>query len=242
MISLIIFLFWGAKKMNKIIRKRKSIRKYDPAPLDSSIIEKVQEQIENIKPLYPDIRYSIEITNKTKGMFNIKAPHYLIFRSEEKDGAYENIGFIGQQLDLFFSESGIGACWLGASKPEEKEASALPRVICMSFGKPAEPLHRDILDFKRKAPADISEGSDERLEAARLAPSGMNAQNWYFIAENAKIHCYRKKSLLKFMNKLGCIDMGIAVCHIAEESDNFGFAKQADAPDKKKYVYIGTVL
>ena len=231
--------------MNETIRKRKSIRKYDPTLLDASILEKVREKIKIIKPLYPDIRYSIEITNKTKGLFNIKAPHYLVFGSEEKDGYLENIGFIGQQLDLYLSESGLGACWLGASKPEEKESSALPAVICMSFGKPAEPLHRSHSEFKRKPLSEISEGTDERLEAARLAPSGINAQNWYFIADGGKIHCYRKKAnpILGFIyNKLACIDMGIALCHIAEESSEFSFMKEADTPVRKGHFYTGTVL
>jgi nitroreductase len=229
------------KKMNEIIRKRKSIRKYDPAPLDSDILEKVQEQIKNIKPLYPDIKYSIETTSKTKGMFNIKAPHYLVFGSEEKDGYLENIGFIGQQLDLFFSASGLGACWLGAAKPEERITSALPHVICMSFGKPAEPLHRSLAEFKRKPLVEMSEGADARLEAARLAPSGLNAQNWHFVAENGNIHCYRKKALLGFINRMGYIDMGIAICHIAAESGEFNFVKATDATERKKCVYIGTI-
>ncbi|MCL2703926.1 MAG: nitroreductase [Defluviitaleaceae bacterium] len=231
--------------MAEIIRKRKSIRKYDPAALDSATLEKVRAQIENVKPLYPDIRYSIEITNKTKGLFNIKAPHYLIFGSEEKEGAYENIGFVGQQLDLFLSAAGLGACWLGASKPQEIEASVLPHVISLAFGKPGEPLHRDLSEFKRKPLSDISQGSDKRLEAARLAPSGVNAQNWYFIADNNKILCYRKKSnplLGFFYNKLGCIDMGIALCHIAEESENFNYIKEANVPGRKGCVYMGTVI
>ena len=230
--------------MNEIISKRKSIRKYDLAPLDDSTLDKVRAQIEKVKPLYPDIRYSIEIVNKTKGMFNVKAPHYLLFGSEERDGAYENIGFIGQQLDLFLSESGLGSCWLGASKPEAKESTALPFVICISFGKSAEPLHRELSEFKRKPLIEIIEGSDERLEAARLAPSAMNAQNWYFTAENGKIHCYRKKSnpLLGFIyDKLHCIDMGIALCHIAEESNGFHFSKGAGVLQRKGYVYMGTV-
>ena len=231
--------------MNEIIRKRKSIRKYDLAALDAATLEKITAQIKNVTPLYPDIRYSVEIVNKTKGPFNIKAPHYLVFGSEEKEGAYENIGFIGQQLDLFLSGAGLGSCWLGASKPEEKEASALPHVICMAFGKPAEPLHRDISGFKRKPLAEISEGTDERLEAARLAPSAVNAQNWYFAAGNGKIQCYRKKTnpLLGFIyDKMHCIDMGIALCHIAEESDGFSFIKEEDAPARKGYVYTGTVV
>ena len=229
---------------NQMIRKRKSIRKYDSTPLDAGALEKIRAQIESLKPLYPEIRCSIEITDKTKGLFNVKAPHYLIFGSEEKEGSLENIGFIGQQLDLFLSESGIGACWLGASKPGEKESSALPFVICMSFGKPAEPLHRTLSEFKRKPLSEISEGSDKRLEAARLAPSAVNAQNWFFNADNGKIHCYRKKSnsLLGFIyNKLHAIDMGIALCHIAEESENFRYAKDMGVSERKGYVYTGTV-
>jgi len=230
--------------MNEIIRKRKSVRKYDLAPLDAETLEKVRAQIEKLKPLYPDIRFSIDIANKTKGLFNVKAPHYLFFGSEEREGAYENIGFIGQQMDLFFSGSGIGSCWLGAAKPEEKEGSALPHVIGMAFGKPVEPLHRALSEFKRKPLAEISEGTDERLEAARLAPSAVNAQNWFFVAVNGKIHCYRKKSgsLLGFIyNKLHCVDMGIALWHIAAESDVFSYGKETGVSERQEYVYMGTV-
>ena len=114
--------------MNEIIRKRKSIRKYDLTPLDAATLEKVRAKIAGVKPLYSNIRYSIEITDKTKGIMGVKAPHYLIFGSEEKDGSLENIGFIGQQMDLFFSASELGSCWLGVAKPDEREASALPYV------------------------------------------------------------------------------------------------------------------
>jgi nitroreductase len=231
--------------MNEYIYKRKSVRKYDMTKLDDGTLEKVREKIEKLVPLYPGIRFSVEIVSTTKGLFNVKAPHYLVFSSEEKEGAYENIGFVGQQLDLFFSESGIGACWLGVSKPEEKvSADGLSHVICMSFGKPDGALHRTSSEFKRKPAEEISEGSDKRLEAARLAPSATNAQNWYFAAQDGKIHCYRKKSnpLLGFLfDKMHIIDMGIAICHIAEESEAFSFSKEAGVPERKGHVYTGTV-
>jgi len=230
--------------MNDMIMKRKSVRKYDPAPLGGATLEKIQAQIKNLKPLYPDIKYSIDIVNKTKGIFNVKAPDYIIFGSEEKDGAYENIGFIGQQLSLYLSGIGIGSCWLGAAKPTANENTALPFVICMSFGIPEEPIYRSIDGFKRKPLTEISEGTDERLEAARLAPSAVNAQNWYFSAGEGKIHCYRKKAnpILGFIyNKLHAIDMGIALCHIAMESDDFNFGKEPDVPEHSGCVYVGTV-
>jgi len=230
--------------MNEIIRKRKSIRKYDLTPLDTAMLDAVRAQITTVKPLYPNIKYSIEITSKTKGILGVKAPHFLIFGSEDKNGSYENIGFIGQQLDLYFSANGLGACWLGATKPSETMESTLPYVIALAFGKPAESLHRDISDFKRKPLSAISEGIDPRIEAARLAPSGVNMQNWFFIAENGKIHCYLKKPnpLVGLMlGKMGLIDLGIAICHIAQESEDFSFAKETSVPERKGHVYIGTV-
>ena len=231
--------------IREFIRTRKSIRAYDLTPLDSATLDEVKEQIEKVKPLFPDIKYSIKIVNKTKGMFNVKAPHYLLFSSEEKEGFNENIGFIGQQLDLYFSGAGLGSCWLGMAKPQEREDTELEHVISMSFGKPTEPLYREAADFKRKPLSQISEGDDERLEAARLAPSGVNAQNWYFTAVDGKIHCYRKKPnplMGLFFGQLGRIDMGIALCHIAEESESFSFSKETEAPVRKGYEYMGTVI
>ncbi|MCL2220962.1 MAG: nitroreductase [Oscillospiraceae bacterium] len=230
--------------MNEIIRKRKSIRKYDFAPLDEAVLDAVRAEIARVKPLNPDIKYSIEITSKTKGILGVKAPHFLIFSSEEKDGALENIGFIGQQLDLYFSANGLGSCWLGASKPGEAMESKLPYVIALAFGKPAQPLHRELSEFKRKPLSQISEGNDPRLEAARLAPSGVNMQNWHFIAEDGKIHCYLNKPnpvMGLMLGKMGLIDLGIAISHIAADSYNFNFTKEPNAPIRKGLIYKGTV-
>ena len=226
--------------MNEIIRQRKSIRKYVRTPLDEATLANVREKIASLTPLYPGIKYSIDIADKTKGLLaqGSGASSFLVFRSEESPAAYENIGFVGQQMDLYFSANGLGSCWLGMAKPNEK--TGLPYAISMAFGKPAEPPHRSFSEFKRKPLSDISEGADERLEAARLAPSGMNAQGWFFVAKGGTIRCYRKKSGL-MSEKLGCIDMGIALWHIASESVDFRFSKEPDAPERKGFIYTGTV-
>ncbi|MCL2163344.1 MAG: nitroreductase [Oscillospiraceae bacterium] len=227
--------------MNETIRRRKSIRRYERTPLDDATFAKVRDRIASLTPLYSNIKYSIDIADKTKGLLaqGSGASSFLVFRSEESPAAYENIGFIGQQMDLYFSANGLGSCWLGMAKPYEK--SGMPYVISMAFGNPAEPLHRSLSEFKRKPLSEISTGVDERLEAARLAPSGMNAQGWFFEATDGIIHCYRKKSGV-MSEKLGCIDMGIALWHIASESAGFRFSKDPKAPERKGFIYTGTVV
>ena len=231
--------------MNEYILSRKSVRKFDMQHLSNIAIQKVQAKIKELMPLYPDLEYSIEITDKTKGVFNVKAPHYLVFRSlEQTDDAFANIGFLGQQMDHYFHESGLGSCWLGMAKPDLDPDDALPYVVSIAFGKPEEPLTRNKNEFKRKALSDISIGNDPRLEAARLAPSGRNAQGWFFIARKGEINCYRKKAgpiLSQAMNRMSAIDMGIAMYHIALESENFIIRKEDKVPDNKGFIYMGTI-
>ena len=149
----------------------------------------------------------------------------------------------GSKWICFFQVQGsVPAGWVRQSLREKK--SAMNYVAGMAFGKPTEPLYRELSQFKRKALAEISKGKDERLEAARIAPSAVNSQNWYFVADNGKIHCYRKKSnpLLGFIyNKLHCIDMGIALLHIAKESKSFQFVKEPNVPERDGHIYMGTV-
>jgi len=226
---------------NEYIQKRRSVRKYEKVPLENETIEKIKNKIKNVKSLYENIKYSIELIEPNSE--NKNDSYHLVFSSEDVDGGYENIGFIGQQLNLYFASLGLGSYW-HRSKAKGIKDNNLPYVISMAFGKSNEQLYRELSEFKRKPLSKISEGSDERIEAARLAPSGLNAQNWYFIAENGKIHCYRKKLNIitgLLMNKLSLIDIGIAICHIYEESDNFNFSKDTEAPKRKGLIYIGTV-
>ena len=227
------------------IEKRKSIRKYDPSELDEQTLDSVRAQISSVVPLFPDVRYGIEIVGKVKGLSNVKAPHYLIFYGEANDKSYQNVGFIGQQMDLFFSSAGIGSCWLGMAKPAEGESGPLPCIIGMAFGKPGESLYRDASEFKRKPAEAVCEGDDKRLNAARLAPSARNEQSWFFKADRGKILCYLAQSagLIGLLaKKLKHIDIGIAICHLAQKSDGFKFIYESHVPYKKGYIYVGTVI
>lgn len=229
--------------MNEWIFKRKSVRKFKPKLLDEQTLGKIQTKIDTVKPLFDNVAYSVAIVPQNFPPKKQNAPYFLIFRGEQSEQGLENIGFIGQQISLYLTELGIGS-YFRMGQPENIGQGTLPYIICMAFGKPDEPLLREKTEFKRKPLSEISAGNDGRLEAARLAPSGLNAQEWYFFAADGQIHCYRKQPnfiMKAIKNKLNPIDMGIALSHIYETSETFSFRKEASYPHKDGYLYVGTV-
>jgi nitroreductase len=214
------------------IFKRKSIRKYDLTPLDGHTLAEVMAHTSALKPLYNDIKVETKLLsqNDVKGLLLAKAPHYLAVFSETKDGYLTNAGFMLQQMDLFFSANGIGSCWQGIPKPTKEilKSSKLEFVILLSFGKAKEKLHREsVSEFQRKPLGEITDikGADELLEPARLAPSAMNRQHWFFTGNASTIHAYRAKSsfLTAFMlEKMNKVSMGIAICHVWIATKQFG--------------------
>jgi nitroreductase len=201
------------------IFKRKSIRKYDLTPLDEDTLAEISKYMSTLNPMYDNIKTEIKIVSQkdVKGMGS--APHYIVAFSETKDGYLENVGFMLQQIDLFLSANGIGACWRGLQKPtkETLSNSKLEFVILLAFGKPKEPLHREsVSKFKRKPLRQISNitGADELLEPARLAPSATNNQPWFFTRSDDLIHAYCAKAIPNMFKKWNAVSIGIALCHL----------------------------
>jgi nitroreductase len=233
------------------IFKRKSIRRYSNEPLEPSRLQSVRNYIEGITPLYGNIRTEIDILpeNQIKSILPVKAPQYAAIYSEAKEGYLHNAGFMLQQVDLFLSANGIGACWLGMGSPQKEAASrnGLEYVITLAFGAADEPLHRESpAEFKRRPLSEISavRGAEELLEAARLAPSASNSQPWYFSGSADSIIVSRKQpNILKvaLYSKFNQIDMGIALYHIRTAALHMGktieFKKEkAEVPKGHEYI------
>ncbi|MGZ7068936.1 MAG: nitroreductase family protein [Methanobacterium sp.] len=240
-----------------IIFKRKSIRNYDLNPLDNNKLKDISEEVDNLIPLYSNIKTEIKIisTEDVKQRFMKKAPHYLAVFSDTSEGYLTNVGFMLQQMDLFFSSNGIGSCWQGIPIPKAEilNGSHLKFIILMAFGKPLDPLYRDNIDeFKRNPIEKISNvnGADNLVEAARLAPSATNSQPWFFTGNDTTIHVYSiKPNFLKAMvvNKYIPIDIGISIYHLKVAAEHFGkttqiiYDKNEEKNSPKGYTYYATL-
>ena len=240
-------------ELKELINKRKSTRSYTGVPVDEETIQKIKDFIGTMTPLYPDIRTRGEIVGSehVKCILPWSTPQTVAIFSEEADGALENVGFLYQQLDLYLQSLGLGSCWLGMGRLNPKDNESLkPRdgmsfVMMIAFGHAkGEVLRSGPTEFKRKVLEAISDQPDERLEPARLAPSSVNSQPWYFVHGGDALHAYCALSgLIKKTrpSDMNLIDMGIALAHLyLANPDTFRFFKAKKPADIKNYGYIGS--
>ena len=233
--------------LKEAIYKRKSTRKYQPNALDEKTLQTIQNYFTTLKPLYCDIKVTFRIVDKEhmKGIASLHAPHYIIAMSENKPGYLVNVGFMLQQMDLYLSSIGLGSCWLGMAQPKQKTPNEDEFVITLEFGNPIESPYRELADFKRKPLDKISNTTDKRLEVIRLAPSAMNLQKYYFLAENNAIHAYCTKAgklTIKRMAKMREIDIGIALAHLyINNCERFRFFEIANPKEINGHYYIGSI-
>lgn len=219
---------------------RKSCRNYSDSKID---FNNVREFISNVKPLDEGIEYHYEILTKDEVSLKTRwsAPYYLALFSENKPLYKENIGFVFQQVCLYFQSIGIGSCWVGLGSLKKKDPEF---IILIAFGK-SDDITRDVSAFKRKKLSEISDVEDERLIPARLAPSAINAQPWYFKHSADGFDVYQKKQNMikrQFIKKWNPIDVGIALAHLYVENEKtFQFDVKTNFENLKGYNYIGSI-
>lgn len=223
----------------EMIYKRRSCRSFLSVPVDAEMIEKILSF--DLKPLYPEIKVRMDIVgrDKVRCICPWTTPQLIAVYSEETEGYLENIGFLFQQLELYLQTLGLGVCWLGMGRMNPRTARSVEGmkfVIMLAFGHPkGEQQRSDPKAFRRKPMEQITDRADPRLEAARLAPSAVNSQPWYFTHEGdtLHVHCSKKGTRL---------DIGIALAHLyIENPGTFRFFRAEEVPEVPGYGYTGSV-
>lgn len=230
------------------IFKRRSTRDYTGEALSPERLEAVRSFMGQLVPLDPAIPVHAEIldASEVRCVQPWKTPHFVAVSTLDTPEALINAGFLFQQLDLYLQAQGLGCCWVGLGRSRKPAPEGLTHTILMPFGIAAGPVWReDVSQFNRKPLAEIADQADPRLECVRIAPSATNSQPWYILHDEGALHVYQViQPALKRMTlgKMNCIDMGIALCHLALTCQgDFTLEKRADAPQPKGYTYIGTV-
>ena len=155
----------------------------------------VTDFIKTVEPLYPDIKTLIKVVPEKETTCHRGADYCILFYSETKGDYLRNIGYIGEQIDLYLSSLNLGALWFGIGKTKEKNIDGLEYVIMIAFKRmPENSFRKDMFKSKRKAVEEIWSG--EQIDIAnivRFTPSACNTQPWFVDNQGDTLSIYRYK-------------------------------------------------
>ena len=102
------------------IFKRKSFHFFiGGEPTTEDDLKIINDFIGGVTPLFDNIKTKIVIVPENETSCHRGADYCILFYSEQKGEYLRNIGYIGQQIDLFLAANNIGSLWYGIGKPKE---------------------------------------------------------------------------------------------------------------------------
>ena len=214
-------------QLYNMIFKRKSFhlfRNIGKEKISDEELNDIDNQFSKLKPLNDTIKVKMKIVKD--GTTCKRGQEYcILFYSEKKDNYLQNIGYIGEQLDLYLVSKNIGTLWFGIGKVKEEQYEGLDYVIMIAIAKvdSSDKFRKDMFKSKRKELSEIWSG-DNFLDIAnivRFAPSACNTQPWRVESSQneIKIYRYRKEGKRGIMPKnmviyYNQIDIGIFLCFL----------------------------
>ena len=201
-------------------------------------------------PLFPEIKTAIRIVPEEQTDCKRGGEYCILLYSEKKDGYLQNVGYLGEQLDLYLVSRNVGTLWFGIGKTQEKTFEDMEFVIMFSVRKISDDsrYRKDMFKSKRKSVEEFWEG-DQIIgvsDIVRFAPSACNSQPW-LVKNSGDLFVYRYKKpgkrgimpadKVSYYNR---IDIGIFICFmdICLEHKGIGFEKTlfSDVGDDKELV------
>lgn len=235
-----------------VIAQRVSTRMFQAEPARLEDLEAVRQAGEEAEALTgTEMRFHLctaaQMGNEIKGVIGdygktIRAPHYVVLASKEREGYLTDAGYRFEQMILEATQQGLGTCWVGLMFKEASLRSTLGlddswRMIVISpVGHPLQNsmmnrMMRTLAGSKGRKPIEQiffwqrhgvllpSEIlSDPKLvqifHATRWAPSWMNRQPWRFVLLTREILLYKLGQQDREGKDYHRLDCGIAMCHL----------------------------
>ena len=215
------------EKLYEMIFKRKSFhlfRNIGNEHISIDELKDIENMFNDFKPLIDEIKVKMRIVKDSTTC--ARGQEYcILFYSEKKDNYLQNIGYLGEQLDLYLVSKNIGTLWFGIGNVLEKQFNNLDFVIMMAIAKvdSIDKFRKDMFKSKRKEINEIWHGNKylDIANIVRFAPSACNTQPWIVeTSENyLSVYRYRKEGKRGIMPKnmviyYNQIDIGIFLCFL----------------------------
>lgn len=211
-----------------MIFKRKSFhlfRNVGDGVISLQEIENIKKAYKTFTPLYSDIKTEIKIVPADETTCNRGQQYCILLYSEKKENYLQNIGYLGEQLDLYLVSQNIGTLWFGIGRTYESLFKGLDFVIMIAISKidDEKKFRKDMFKSKRKSVDEIWFGEPMIgiTDIIRFAPSACNTQPWIVEHNESvlKVYRYKKQGKRGIMpadkvSYYNQIDIGIFLCFL----------------------------
>lgn len=166
------------------IFSRRSVRQYDPQPLDATTLNQVAEIASQVQPLI--VSNQFQVMRRDEALSNalfallgaygrlVNPPHALIPYLIGEEHALTDLGYRAEQIAVRLAQIGIGTCFIGALQAESalKATLGLPEKAhigaLLVYGRPATgPLGKTINALIRAGAR-----AEKRLDVERITFEG----------------------------------------------------------------------
>ena len=213
-----------------IIRARHSVREYDGrAPAGEELAALSQAIAECVRKS----GLNIQLVTGNPETFQVVARFGLVhgadaniaFVTANGNADDEAIGYWGQRIVLAAQEAGLNTCWVAlCSRRKNKAACAVGEkvrlVIAVGYGKTqgAPRKTKAVSELAAVECADAPAWFETAMEAAQLAPTAMNNQNFHVtLRPDGRTVCIEAPA-----GRWNIVDLGIVKRNFQEAADELG--------------------
>lgn len=202
------------------IEQRHSVRTYQNKPIEASIIQELNQEIEACNR---EGDLSIQLITDDPDVFKGLLAHYGGFRNVSNyialvgpagDSLDEAAGYYGERLVLKAQQLGLNSCWVAATYKKGrcraviKENQKMVCIIAIGYGATQGAPHKSKpMEKLCQATGDMPQWFKDGMHAAILAPTAMNQQKFLITLDGDQVSYSTKKGA--YAN----VDLGIAKYH-----------------------------
>ena len=211
------------------IQNRHAVRAFEEKEIAQDVVRELKNEIDLCNK---EASSAIQlITNDDEVFKGLMAQYggfrgvrnYIALVGNKSDDLEEKMGYYGEQLVLRAQQLGLNTCWVAATYKKKNckavigEHQELVCVIALGYGKTQGTLHKSKpMEKLCRVEGSMPDWFRKGMEAAMLAPTGLNKQDFLIILEGNEVRFQELGS------KYAKIDLGIVKYHFEVGA---GFAK-----------------
>lgn len=214
------------------IKTRHAVRNYQEISLSQEVIDALQKEIEQCNQ---NSSLHFQLVTENEGAFKSFIPlfgrfknvkNYIALVAKKQGNFYETCGYYGARVMIKAQQIGLNSCWVTSTYNGKKcQVSLTPNeelvgVIAIGYGKNKGTPHKSKKMESLCKPCN-SEWFKNGMNAAVLAPTGLNKQNFFIEANGETVSIGPTDD--RTMSK---IDVGIVKYHFEAGAgkENFHWA------------------